>query len=366
MKQSLLIALMLFACSFTLKAHQLSTAYLNLEADSTEQLKLSGSWQVAVGDFEQKIPFDLNQDNVITWQEIKTKQSAITSYLSNHFSTVQSAAPCLLSYNGELKVDSHFNQSYIDVPVQIICPSASAAITLKYTALFDIDSNHKAIAAVANSSRVFSQNKQSQVINFNKSSYSDTFIEYVYQGVLHIWMGVDHILFLVALLLTCVLVRNDKRWQGINSKKKIAVDTAWIITAFTLAHSITLTATALELVSPNSRWVELGIAISVLFAALNNIWPLIVRLGWVTFAFGLLHGMGFASVLGELGLSSNYQLMSILAFNLGVELGQLAILAVCLPLLIAMRNYDWYKKWVMPVGSVAIALIALQWSIERF
>lgn len=93
---------------------------------------------------------------------------------------------------------------------------------------------------------------------------------------------------------------------------------------------------------------------------------MIVRLGWITFCFGLLHGMGFASVLGELGLSNKYQLMSILAFNLGVEIGQLVILAICLPLLMLLRNNSWYKKAIMPAGSVIIAIMAIQWSIERF
>ena len=76
--------------------------------------------------------------------------------------------------------------------------------------------------------------------------------------------------------------------------------------------------------------------------------------------------MGFASVLGELGLSSNYQLMSILAFNLGVEIGQLSILLVALPVLMALRKTTWYVKWLMPAGSIGIAIVALKWSIERF
>ena len=163
-----------------------------------------------------------------------------------------------------------------------------------------------------------------------------------------------------------MLVRKQGEWQRVESKKQILIDTAWIITAFTLAHSITLTATAMNIISPNTRWVELGIALSVLFAAINNIWPMIVRLGWITFCFGLLHGMGFASVLGELGLSNEYQLMSILAFNLGVEIGQLVILAICLPLLMLLRNNPWYKKAIMPAGSMLIAIMAIQWSIERF
>ena len=112
--------------------------------------------------------------------------------------------------------------------------------------------------------------------------------------------------------------------------------------------------------------MELGIAISVLFAALNNIWPIVLRLAWLTFAFGLLHGMGFAGVLGELGLPADQQLLSILAFNLGVEIGQLAILAILLPVLILLRNTKLYSKGIMPVGSLLIAMMAVQWSIERW
>ena len=263
-----------------------------------------------------------------------------------------------------MRLDSHFNQPYLVLSLNLNC-SEQGALTFNYTGLFELDANHKVIVTVNEQTRVTSISQTQQIFDSATSSYLETFNQYVYQGVLHIWLGPDHILFLIALLLTCVLVRKNKKWQGIDSKVTIFKHTAWIVTAFTLAHSITLTATAMELVSPNSRWVELGIAISVLFAALNNIWPLVVRLGWVTFAFGLLHGMGFASVLGELGLSSDYQLLSVLAFNLGVEIGQLAILFVALPLLMLARNHQWYHRWVMPVGSIAIALIAVQWSIER-
>jgi hypothetical protein len=111
--------------------------------------------------------------------------------------------------------------------------------------------------------------------------------------------------------------------------------------------------------------VELGIALFILFAALNKIWPLVPRLAWLTFAFSLLQGMGFAGVLGELGLPANQQLLSILAFNLGVESGQLAILAIVLPVLILLRQTKVYSTGLMPVGSLFIALMAMQWIIER-
>lgn len=344
------------------QAHQLSTAYLTL--DSQDKQQFSGSWQVPVSDLEQAIAFDIDKDGQLAWYEIKAKRIAINSYIQTYIGASITDSDCTIKSDGAMKVDSHFNQPYLVLPLTLSCP-AQGIFTLNYTGLFALDANHKAIVTVNDQTRVISAAQTTQAFDFTTSSYLETFTQYVYQGVLHIWMGLDHILFLIALLLTCVLVRKNNKWQGIESKVAIFKHTAWIVTAFTLAHSITLTATAMQLVSANSRWVELGIAISVLFAALNNIWPLIVRLGWVTFAFGLLHGMGFASVLGELGLSSDYQLLSVLAFNLGVEIGQLAILVVALPLLIWARNHSWYQKWAMPAGSIAIALIAVQWSVER-
>lgn len=143
-------------------------------------------------------------------------------------------------------------------------------------------------------------------------------------------------------------------------------DTAWVITAFTLAHSITLTATALGWIVPSSRWVEFGIAVSIVLTALNNLWPLVTRLSLITFAFGLLHGMVFASVLGELGLSEQHTLLSILAFNLGVEAGQFMILMALLPLLFYCRGKTWYPKYGLKLGSILIGIIAINWSIQRF
>ena len=353
--------------SSTAFAHQLSTSYLSLnKVESSETLnEFSGTWQIPLIDLEHKIAFDLNQDGNIAWHEITAKRAALNEfmYASIKISSTDEQA-CLIQSDNDLKLDNHFNQPYVVLPISVNCAEKSAII-LTYSAFFDIDANHKVITTVNSQTRVISADQATQAFDFTSTSYLATFKQYVYQGILHIWLGLDHILFLIALLLTCVLVRKDSKWQGVTSKIAIFKHTAWIVTAFTLAHSITLTATAMELLSPNSRWVEFGIAISVLFAALNNIWPLVLRLGWITFAFGLLHGMGFAGVLGELGLSNDYQLLSVVAFNLGVEIGQLAILAVTLPLLISCRRYAVYQKWVMPAGSLIIALIAVQWSIER-
>ena len=131
-------------------------------------------------------------------------------------------------------------------------------------------------------------------------------------------------------------------------------------------HSITLTATALDFIPLESRIVELGIAISVAITALNNMFPIIMRLGFITFGFGLLHGMGFASVFSDLNAQSGGLLMNVLAFNVGVELGQLVIVALLLPLLILLRNLRAYSKNNMPIASSIIAVIAANWILQRW
>ena len=192
------------------------------------------------------------------------------------------------------------------------------------------------------------------------------FADYVRHGVWHIWIGFDHILFLVSLLLPAVLVRHAGCWKERETLKASVLDVVRIVTAFTLAHSLTLTLAALGALSLPSRLVESAIAASVVLAALNNLWPLVHR--WraaVAFAFGLIHGFGFASVLADLGLPQDALVVSLVGFNVGVELGQLAIVAAFLPLAHALRRGLFYRRVVLGGGSALIALLAMVWLAER-
>jgi hypothetical protein len=181
--------------------------------------------------------------------------------------------------------------------------------------------------------------------------------------VWHIWIGFDHILFLLSLLLPAVLlVRKD---QGAQTLRDASIDVLKVVTAFTLAHSITLTLASLQVLSLPSRWVEAAIAASVIVAALNNLFPLFRgNRPAAAFVFGLIHGFGFASVLADLGLPQGALALSLLGFNVGVELGQLAIVALFLPLAWLTRR-TWFYRQLMTTGSVAIALIATVWLVER-
>jgi hypothetical protein len=140
----------------------------------------------------------------------------------------------------------------------------------------------------------------------------------------------------------------------------------WVVTAFTVAHSITLSIAALQIVELPSRLVESAIAASVALAAANNLWPVVERRRWlVAFGFGLIHGFGFASVLTELGLPKDALVLSLLGFNVGVEIGQLVIVACFLPAAYLLRNSPFYRKGVLVGGSILTLLVALVWLAER-
>ena len=196
-------------------------------------------------------------------------------------------------------------------------------------------------------------------------------------GVWHIWIGFDHILFLLSLLLPAVLMPKvlmskvlmpaaARQGQGQSQSIKAAFfDVLKVVTAFTLAHSLTLSLASLHVLSLPSRWVESAIAASVVLAALNNLWPLFRgRRPVAAFVFGLIHGFGFAGVLADLGLPQSGLLLSLLGFNVGVELGQLAIVAVFLPLAFALRK-TWFYRQLLTTGSALIVLIAALWLVER-
>jgi hypothetical protein len=361
-----LFVLLMLCISYTSHAHQMSTSYLSMTID--DEGHIEGSWQVRLFDVNQILAIDINQDGQLTWSELQANQLAIVEYLRASLS-ISSDQECFLIFDRKQQIDNHFNEGYLVSNFSSNC-ELSEPLTINYQAFFDIDSDHKAIVNIDGRqyqySRVISYDNPILRVDLLQSQLLATFNEYTYQGIIHIWQGTDHILFLLALLLTCGLFRKNGTWLAITKPTKIFRDTAWIVTAFTLAHTITLTATAAGLINLESRWVELGIAVSVLMAALNNVWPVVLRLGWITFAFGLLHGMGFAGVLAEVGLPSSQKLLAIFAFNLGVEIGQLVILIIVLPLLFVFSQQHWYRRWGVQCGSLAIGVMAIKWSIERF
>jgi hypothetical protein len=180
------------------------------------------------------------------------------------------------------------------------------------------------------------------------------FLKYLSIGFEHVIpLGYDHILFILSLFF-------------LNSKIKTSIIQCSV---FTLAHSITLTLVALGYIAFNARIIECVIALSIFFVALENLFQTELKLGrlGLIFLFGLVHGLGFASALSDIGLPKNEFLSALVGFNFGVEVAQITVIGCCYFLIAKwMQEKVWYQtKFVNPL-SLCISSIALFWAIERF
>jgi hypothetical protein len=193
-----------------------------------------------------------------------------------------------------------------------------------------------------------------------------SFGQFVREGIGHILGGLDHLLFLITLMLPAVVKRDSGRWTARLDRRQALIQVAWTATAFTLAHSVTLGLASFGLVRIDADIVEPLIAVTVLLAALNNLRPVVLhRVAWMAFFFGLIHGFGFAEVLAPLELPRADLAAALFGFNLGVEIGQLAVVVVSFLLLAAAARWQGYPRWILQAGSGAVGLLALLWIVER-
>ena len=215
-------------------------------------------------------------------------------------------------------------------------------------------------------SSVFDSSKETQRFALGESKRWATMGLFTQEGAMHIWGGPDHLLFLFTLLLPGLMLLQRESNTSRLGTRAAGMFALKVITAFTLAHSVTLLASVMDWITLPSRWIESAIALSIMLSAALNLQKRIVFSHWkLALVFGLIHGMGFANGLRELGLSHLYFMETLLAFNIGVELGQIAaVLAVGIPIVLLARN-DQSKAWLTRWISVTVFLIALFWLIER-
>jgi len=350
-------------------AHKPSDSYLTLKVNAEQ---IDGQWDIALRDLDYAITLDADQNGEITWGEIKGKHAQITAYALARLRLGPADAPCPVQAREQL-IDNHSDGAYSVLRFTATCAAAPKTLVIDYGLLFDLDPQHRGLLRLEYEGEtragIFSVDEHEQQFKLARLSKWEQFVDYGKEGVWHIWTGFDHVLFLLSLLLPAVLVRAsspERRWSAAPGFAPAFWDVVKVVTAFTLAHSITLSLAALGVVSLPSRWVESAIALSVVLAALNNIRPLVYEKRWViAFCFGLIHGFGFASVLTDLGLPRESLLIALVAFNLGVELGQLVIVSVFLPIAFALRTTALYQRVVLVLGSAAIALVAAAWLVER-
>ncbi|MDX1804798.1 MAG: HupE/UreJ family protein [Alcanivorax sp.] len=353
-------------------AHKSSDSYLSLSNDG-QSTAISGQWDVALRDLQLVVPLDANGDRAITWGELRhQKQTLIDTLLPTLSVTALHQGqryPCTL-HSGQLQVDEHVDGHYAVLHLHGQCGAVPDAMEVSYRFLFSRDPSHQGLLRLQlhkqTLSAIFSNTHRTQQLTVSGTSRWQAFQGFVRQGIHHILIGYDHILFLLTLLFPAVLVWKRGGWRPARSMGKALRETLAVVSAFTLTHSISLALATLGLVTLPSWLVESGIALTVAIGGAANLMPRLFPRRWLmALAFGLIHGLGFASVLADLGLQGMGLVVPLLGFNLGVEIGQALIVLLFVPSAFALRRTRGYRQVFVPVASLVIMVLAGIWLVQR-
>lgn len=385
-------------------AHKPSDSYLTLTVQDGQVVV---RWDVALRDLDPELGLDVNDDGALSWGEVRTRTTDIAAFVMPQLIVSMKEGLCTaappaprashpapaqasplprnrgavtmipVSPGIGLSLATHSDGTYAVLEYQLYCPGSPDAIAVDYRLFAASDPTHRGIVRVAGiksaadltsrgSLAVLGPGNSHHVFSLTGSSRISTLVGFIVEGIRHIWLGFDHVLFLLTLLLPSVLLGSKAQVAGRSGLTITILDVLKIVTAFTVAHSLTLTLAVLDWVSLPSRLVESGIALTVFLGALNNLVPVLRERRWIAaFAFGLIHGFGFAGALKSLSLPSGELVISLFGFNVGVEIGQLAIVIFFVPIAFALRDTRFYRQGVVRGGSILIALIAAAWFIER-
>ena len=359
-------------------AHKESDAYLTLRTDASNPNRLIGQWDIALRDLDFAIGIDSNRDGAITWGEVKAHREAIERYALPMIAINGDGLECALTPTGQ-QIDEHSDGAYDVIAFDAICDKeVPDKLGIVYRLFENVDPYHRGIITVHThgntAGAVLGPQTPTATLDINAPDRWRQFKSFVVDGVWHIWTGPDHLLSILSLLLPAVLLRrrlprtllDDGVWQPVQTFWPAALELVKVISGFTLSHSVTLTLSVLGYISLPSRLVESGIALSVIVAAANNLYPFFTRRAWlVAFAFGFIHGLGFASALAGLNLPAAAMAVSLGGFNVGVEIGQETVVLPLIALAFLVRRTRFYRLGVLRIGSLAIILVATLWLIER-
>ena len=303
----------------------------------------------------------LDRDRDASDAEIRAGEARLYDYVFSRLKVLGDGKPCPMA-DRALSILTQ-TERFAEIRFTAACPLPLATVALDYQLFFDLDPRHLGLLQASYGDRTLNQEFTRGLGRFEwklalAAPASLGPLDYIVEGMEHIYTGYDHIAFLVALLLMAVVRRRLR--QALPEVLKI-------VTAFTLAHSLTLILAALEVITLPSRFVESAIAASIVYVAVENLLVSEPRHRWpLALLFGLVHGLGFASMLRPL-LPAGDVVVPLLLFNVGVELGQLSIVLVLLPILVvaATRAPDRYRRLAVLGGSAVIGLLGLLWLIER-
>ncbi len=372
-----LFAALLLSLAGPCFAHKASDAYLKLTPAPGPEGGTALRLDIALRDLDAVLDLDTDGDGRLTWGEVKAGWPALDGYLR---ARVQVAGCPFDATLPPPALERRADGVYAVLNWRAGCPWADAP-ALRYTVLAEVDPTHRGLLSIeapgrAPVVRVLDPRRDgaapaaapgaSATSAATPGGAADDRWQFVREGVHHILTGYDHVLFLLCLLLPAVLRRRPVGWEPVPRLGDALWPVLGIVTAFTVAHSITLALAALKLVSLPPGFIEPAIAATIVVAALDNLVPVFRgRRVPVTFAFGLIHGFGFAGVLAELDLPASHFAWALLQFNLGLELGQVVIVLLVVSALFLARRWRHYPAVVVRGGSVLAMGLGAIWLFER-
>jgi hypothetical protein len=352
----LLGAVLALITSASVHAHATSTTYL-VAAETTGHVAIA--WDLPVAELHWALDLDDDGDGRIRWAEIEAHRAGIESLALSQLAVAKQEVACPATLHDVL-LTSHASEPYLSLALRARCP-VDGKLAIAAGLFLDASASRRTLIDISTAAGHFTatlSSREPRWLQPEAPSALATFVDFIGQGTWHVWIGYDHLAFLVLLLLPSVR-RGSKGGE-------ICRDLLKIVTAFTLAHSITLGLAATDTVRLPVQAVELTIAASIVVAAALNLFPAAGR--WrlpLAFGFGLVHGFGFANALAETG-SQGTRLVPVLAgFNIGVELAQLSVVGVLLPVLLWLRNSPFYAARLVPAASMAMMLAGAAWLAAR-
>ena len=355
------LVLLLVAPTVTV-AHSTSTAFMRLVQQGTV---MQGEWLIGLRDLDWALDLDTDRDARITWGEVRARHAEIRDYALAHLVIRSEGGSCTVLPADPQSIEFTADGATSVLPFRVAC-AHGAPTRLHYGLLFDGMPNHRALLRYQHDdvSQVFVLSKAQPDVAFGQPQVQQL-IAFVREGVLHIWGGYDHLLFLIALLVP-ITARADGPATRNGRWRRTLPRLFATVTAFTVAHSLTLAAAAFEVVNLPSGLVECAIALSVALAGLNVWVPIFRDASWlVAFAFGLVHGFGFATALNGAHSGVDDRLTALLGFNAGVEIGQLAVVLVCVPVLCWIAARRRAVRLLRPSVALVICGTGVTWALQR-
>jgi hydrogenase/urease accessory protein HupE len=353
-------------------AHATGLSYLDLRLEDST---VRAEFDLPATDLVQALDLDANHDRILNDADVAARDSELTAWLGRSLRILSEGVACVASPGPSQLRDG----TLLTVRATYQCANVPKSLYVGVAfedAIGDGFTTYVRLATTPPHDAVLNRSNPSVAFDLENSMghgsgliskigarvpFLGRILPHLVLGLEHIFTGYDHILFLLSLLLL-----------GGSLRRIVA-----IATAFTVAHSITLSLSVLNVASLPGAFVESAIAASIAYVAVENYWhaaplapgvkePLGLRWRWaLTFAFGLIHGFGFASVLKELGLPKQELPWALGFFNVGVELGQLAIILVTYPLLMRLGQRSWYRPKGVRYASMLVFALAVYWFCLR-